>query len=78
MVKGEENGMIAAASSTTVPGCRVPHVWLEGRRSLYDAMGTDYTLLRLDPALDTAIQAAGLSLTPTPRGACRSTPWRIW
>jgi hypothetical protein len=35
--------------STTVPGCRVPHVWLEGRRSLYDAMGPDYTLLRLDP-----------------------------
>src|SRR4051812_39550947 len=37
-------------TSTTVPGCRVPHVWLEGRRSLYDAMGPDYTLLRLDPA----------------------------
>ena len=36
-------------TSTTVPGCRVPHVWLEGRRSLYDAMGPDYTLLRLDP-----------------------------
>jgi hypothetical protein len=37
-------------TSTTVPGCRVPHVWLEGRRSLYDAMGPDYTPLRLDPA----------------------------
>jgi 2-polyprenyl-6-methoxyphenol hydroxylase-like FAD-dependent oxidoreductase len=36
-------------TSTTVPGCRVPHVWMEGRRSLYDAMGPDYTLLRLDP-----------------------------
>ena len=35
--------------SSTVPGCRVPHVWLEGRRSLYDALGADYTLLRLDP-----------------------------
>jgi 2-polyprenyl-6-methoxyphenol hydroxylase-like FAD-dependent oxidoreductase len=35
--------------STTVPGCRVPHVWVEGRRSLFDAMGMDYTLLRLDP-----------------------------
>jgi hypothetical protein len=35
-------------TSSTVPGCRVPHVWLEGRRSLYDAMGPDYTLLRLD------------------------------
>jgi 2-polyprenyl-6-methoxyphenol hydroxylase-like FAD-dependent oxidoreductase len=36
-------------TSTTVPGCRVPHVWIEGRRSLYDAMGPDYALLRLDP-----------------------------
>lgn len=35
--------------SSTVPGCRVPHLWLEGHRSLYDAMGPDYTLLRLDP-----------------------------
>jgi hypothetical protein len=26
-------------TSTTVPGCRVPHVWIDGRRSLYDAMG---------------------------------------
>jgi 2-polyprenyl-6-methoxyphenol hydroxylase-like FAD-dependent oxidoreductase len=38
-------------TSTTVPGCRVPHVWMEGRRSLYDAMGPDYTLLRLDPTV---------------------------
>jgi 2-polyprenyl-6-methoxyphenol hydroxylase-like FAD-dependent oxidoreductase len=37
-------------TSSTVPGCRAPHVWLEERRSLYDAMGPDYTLLRLDPA----------------------------
>src|SRR6185369_905594 len=36
-------------TSSTVPGCRAPHVWLEGGRSLYDAMGPDYTLLRLDP-----------------------------
>ena len=36
-------------TATTVPGCRVPHVWLEGGRSLYDAVGPDYTLLRLDP-----------------------------
>lgn len=36
-------------TSSTVPGCRVPHLWLEGRRSLYDALGPDYTLLRFDP-----------------------------
>jgi 2-polyprenyl-6-methoxyphenol hydroxylase-like FAD-dependent oxidoreductase len=34
--------------SSTVPGCRAPHFWLEGRRSLYDALGRDYTLLRFD------------------------------
>ena len=38
-------------TSTTVPGCRAPHLWIEGRRSLYDAMGPDYTLLRLDPTV---------------------------
>ena len=37
---------------STVPGCRTPHIWLEGDRSLYDEMGPDYTLLRFDPAID--------------------------
>ena len=41
-------------TSSTVPGCRAPHVWLEGRRSLYDAMGPNYTLLRLDPTAPVA------------------------
>ena len=33
---------------STVPGCRVPHVWLRDGRSLYDAMGPWFTVLRLD------------------------------
>jgi len=41
-------------TSSTVPGCRAPHFWMEGRRSLYDAMGRDYTLLRLDPTAPVA------------------------
>ena len=46
---------------STVPGCRTPHVWLEDGRSLYDAMGPDYTLLRFDPAIDvTAFRASAL------------------
>jgi len=47
-------------TSSTVPGCRAPHVWLEGRRSLYDAIGPDYTLLRLDPTahIDGIVAAA--------------------
>ena len=37
---------------STVPGCRTPHVWLSDGRSLYDALGADYTLLRLDRSVD--------------------------
>ncbi|MEW6639266.1 MAG: FAD-dependent oxidoreductase [Pseudomonadota bacterium] len=53
---------------STVPGARVPHLWLSPERSLYDAMGAGYTLLRFDPgvnvdALTAAAAAAGLPLT---------------
>lgn len=37
---------------STAPGCRVPHLWLDDGRSLYDALGQGYTLLRGDPGLD--------------------------
>jgi hypothetical protein len=37
---------------STVPGCRTPHVWLADGRSLYDAMGAGFTLLRSDPSVD--------------------------
>ncbi len=39
-------------TQSTVPGCRTPHLWLRDGRSLYDALGPDFTLLRLDPAVD--------------------------
>jgi 2-polyprenyl-6-methoxyphenol hydroxylase-like FAD-dependent oxidoreductase len=45
---------MAEFTPSTVPGCRLPHVWLDGGRSLYDALGPDYTLLRFDPAADAA------------------------
>jgi 2-polyprenyl-6-methoxyphenol hydroxylase-like FAD-dependent oxidoreductase len=41
-------------TSSTVPGCRTPHFWLSGKRSLYDLMGPWFTLLRLNPSLDTS------------------------
>ena len=52
---------------STVPGCRTPHLWLADGRSLLDAMGSGYTLLRLDPALDAsgleaAAEGAGMPL----------------
>ena len=33
---------------STVPGCRTPHLWCDDGRSLYDAMGPEFTLLRFD------------------------------
>lgn len=41
-------------TESTVPGCRVPHFVLKDGRSLYDALGQGYTLLRLDAAVDIA------------------------
>ena len=38
--------------SSTVPGCRAPHIWLEGNKSLYDEFGKGYTMLRFDPNID--------------------------
>jgi 2-polyprenyl-6-methoxyphenol hydroxylase-like FAD-dependent oxidoreductase len=43
---------------STVPGCRTPHLWLADGRSLYDAMGPDYTLLRFDPSVDVSALTA--------------------
>jgi 2-polyprenyl-6-methoxyphenol hydroxylase-like FAD-dependent oxidoreductase len=49
---------------STVPGCRTPHFWLRDGRSLYDALGPDYTLLRFDPSVD----ASGLLHAATEAG----------
>jgi hypothetical protein len=44
---------------STAPGARMPHVWLSDGRSIFDAMGPGYTLLRYDPACDvTALSEA--------------------
>jgi 2-polyprenyl-6-methoxyphenol hydroxylase-like FAD-dependent oxidoreductase len=39
---------------STVPGCRTPHVWLDDGRSVYDALGPEFTLLRFDTSVDVA------------------------
>ncbi|MBT5266620.1 MAG: FAD-dependent oxidoreductase [Rhodospirillaceae bacterium] len=59
---------MASFTPSTVPGCRTPHVGLAGGRSLYDAMGPEYTLLRRDPTTDVgplvkAAEAKGVPLT---------------
>jgi FAD binding domain/Aromatic-ring hydroxylase, C-terminal len=57
---------MADFTASSVPGCRAPHIWLDGRRSLYDALGPEYTLLRFDPALRISglIDAAALRCVP--------------
>jgi hypothetical protein len=35
-------------TASTVPGCRLPHLWLADGRSLYDSLGAEFTLLRFD------------------------------
>jgi 2-polyprenyl-6-methoxyphenol hydroxylase-like FAD-dependent oxidoreductase len=37
---------------STVPGCRTPHLWLRDGSSLYDALGSDFALLRFDPKVE--------------------------
>jgi 2-polyprenyl-6-methoxyphenol hydroxylase-like FAD-dependent oxidoreductase len=39
---------------STVPGCRTPHLWCNDGSSLYDAMGPEFTLLRIDSAVNVA------------------------
>jgi aromatic ring hydroxylase-like protein len=41
-------------TQSIVPGCRTPHLWLRDGRSLYDALGSNFTLLRFDPSTETA------------------------
>ena len=57
---------MASFTPSTVPGCRLPHLWLADGRSLYDALGPDYTLLRFDPSveIEPLIAAAGSRRVP--------------
>ena len=54
---------------STVPGCRAPHFWLADGRSLYDAFGPGYTLLRFDRRIGCLGAGTGREV----RAACR---WR--
>ena len=40
---------MGTATPSTVPGCRLPHIWLADGSSLYDRLGLWYTLLHRDP-----------------------------
>ena len=55
-------------SPSTVPGCRTPHVWLSDGRSLYDAVGPEYTMLRFDTAIDVSPLVAAARQRRVPLG----------
>ncbi len=70
MVADETTGSARAASRARArPGVRLPHVWLEPGRSLYDELGSGMALLVLDDraeswtALESAARARGVALT---------------
>jgi hypothetical protein len=49
---------------STVPGCQIPHLRLSDRRSLYDALGPEFTLIRSDPR----VQVSGLVSAASQKG----------
>lgn len=49
---------MSSFTPSTVPGCRTPHLWLGDGRSLYDAMGPEFTLLRFAAAEVAGLEAA--------------------
>lgn len=56
---------------TSVPGGRAPHLWLADRSSLFDRLGSGFTLLSFDDdgsgrALEVAAQRRGVPLTTLP------------
>ena len=57
---------MSSYTPSTVPGCRTPHIWCRDGTSLYDAMGPEYSLLRFDPAIETAALEAAARLRGVP------------
>lgn len=65
---------MASYVPSTVPCCRTPHFWVPDGTSLYDVMGSEFTLLRLDATIDTAplVAAAERRAVPLTVGCCNN------
>ncbi len=57
---------MADFTPSTVPGCRLPHFWLRDGRSLYDATGRGFSLLRFDSATDVSEFMSAATLRKIP------------
>jgi prepilin-type processing-associated H-X9-DG protein len=54
----------ATYTPSSVPGGRAPYLWLDGHRSLYDELGSGFTLLRFNSGTETtAIEHAAKAAT---------------
>ncbi len=63
---------------STVPGCRMPHFWLADGRSVFDALGSGYTLLRRDGAVDVAELVGAANRQGMPLQLLDATPRDSW
>jgi len=59
---------MGSATPSTVPGCRLPHFWVDGNVSIYDLLGPYYSLLqfngnRMDASFQAAFAGNNLPLT---------------
>jgi hypothetical protein len=57
---------MAEFTQSTVPGCRAPHLWLADGRSLWDALGPGYTLLRRDRSTSAEVLQARSRVSGVP------------
>ena len=64
---------MADFTPSTVPGCRMPHLWLRDGRSLYDALGPGFTLLRRDRSVE--VDGLVAAAAPARRAAGRVSTW---
>jgi 2-polyprenyl-6-methoxyphenol hydroxylase-like FAD-dependent oxidoreductase len=63
----EPEPMVVEFAATSWPGSRLPHVWLGDGASIYDRLGTGFTLLRVGvdaPSGDTIVAAASSADAP--------------
>ncbi|MGC5562164.1 FAD-dependent monooxygenase [Streptomyces sp. FR-108] len=70
VIGGEDQAAITMGSyeERAQPGFRLPHVWLDDGRSVFDLLGPEFTLLRTDPGTDVrpwadAARERGIPLT---------------
>ncbi len=57
---------MATFTPSTLPGCRLPHFFFKDGRSLYDALGPEFTLLRLNSMIDVSPILAAADLHDVP------------